>query len=108
MEHLEHTFDGSGGSCHARRDMVLVGVVASGNLEVMMERADLGGKCEFVVDTAARGFADSWRAVLSDFMARHSPADLRVSINDNAASPAVVAMRLDQAYEEMTMGEGGK
>jgi hypothetical protein len=37
-----------------------------------------------------------------DFMARFRPANLLVEINDHAASPAVVSLRLDQAYELLT------
>ena len=45
----------------------LVGVVASGNLEVMVEPADLSGRMRVVVNTAARGFGSTWQAVLGDF-----------------------------------------
>ena len=41
---------------------VLVGVVGSGNLEVMLEPGD-GGDCSVRVQTSARGFAPIWRAV---------------------------------------------
>jgi malonate decarboxylase delta subunit len=78
----------------------LVGVVASGNLEVLIESVPLDGACEVVVSTAARGFGDIWKAVVDDFFARHALVDARVSINDNGATPAVVALRLDQAVAE--------
>lgn len=105
MEHLEYEFATGGTPPRARRPFCLVGVVASGNLEVMMEPQALGGKCVFMIDTAASGFAATWQAVLADFMDRYHPADLKVSINDNAASPAVVSLRLDQAYETLTGGQ---
>ena len=44
---------------------------------------------------------ESWKAVISDFMECHKPANLQVSINDNAASPAVVSLRLDQGIEAL-------
>ena len=75
---------------------VLVGVVASGNLEVMVEPA-AGGDCTFEVATSARGFASIWEAVVRDFHDRHGLAGARVSINDMGATPAVVSLRLDQA-----------
>jgi malonate decarboxylase delta subunit len=102
MEHLEYEFKSANGTITTRKKSSIVGVVASSNLEVMMESQQLDGKCVFVIDTAAGGFAASWEAVIADFMDRHHPADLRVSINDNAASPAVVSLRLDQAYETLT------
>ena len=76
-------------------------MVASGNLEVLIERKPLGGACRFIIETSADGFGEIWEAVLTDFMARHAPADLLVSIHDHAASPAVVSLRLDQAMEKM-------
>lgn len=102
MEHLEYEFKEAGGETKARQSYVLTGVVASGNLEVLMQPKNLEGGCRFVIDTAANGFAASWQAVLMDFMARFRPANLLVEINDHAASPAVVSLRLDQAYELLT------
>lgn len=75
---------------------VLVGVVASGNLEVMVEPAS-GSDCSFEVTTSARGFGAIWAAVVRDFHERHGLAGARVSINDMGATPAVVSLRLDQA-----------
>ena len=79
---------------------VLVGVVGSGNLEVMLEPGD-GGDCAVHVQTSARGFAPVWQAVLDDFHHRHDLAGVRVSINDMGATPAVVSLRLDQAVREL-------
>lgn len=100
MEHLEYEFEG-GGKSRFKQPFSIVGVVASGNLEVLAEPADLGGKCLFSIDTTATGFARTWEAVLRDFMERHQPANLRISINDQAASPSVVSLRLDQAIEAL-------
>ena len=102
MEHLEYSFESSGKSPGIKKDMAIAGVVASGNLEVMMEKKNLSEKCLFVIDTAAKGFGESWKAVAADFMERNKAADLLISINDNAASPAVVSLRLDQAFEDIT------
>lgn len=102
MEHFEYTFDNAGKIDNIRKNLSIAGVVASGNLEVMIERKKLDGKCVFVIDTAAHGFSESWKAVITDFMERQKPSDICVSINDNAASPAVVSMRLDQAFEDLT------
>tara|TARA_R110001599_G_scaffold64023_2_gene178390 strand:+ start:3897 stop:4211 length:315 start_codon:yes stop_codon:yes gene_type:complete len=80
----------------------LVGVVSSGNLEVMIESVMLNGECEIEISTAAAGFAAIWQAVLADFHARWPLANVRISINDVGATPAVVSLRLDQAVESMT------
>jgi malonate decarboxylase delta subunit len=82
----------------------LVGVVSSGNLEVLIEPAALGGACEIEVRTAANGFGATWQAVMADFHARWMLADTRICINDMGATPAVVSLRLDQAAETMTGG----
>jgi malonate decarboxylase delta subunit len=75
---------------------VLVGVVGSGNLEVLLEPA-AGDRCRVEVVTSARGFGAIWQAVIADFHALHGLAGVRVSINDMGATPAVVSLRLRQA-----------
>lgn len=75
---------------------VLVGVVGSGNLEVLLEAAP-GDRCEVHVETSARGFGPIWEAVLRDFHRRHPLAGVRLSLHDMGATPAVVSLRLQQA-----------
>jgi malonate decarboxylase delta subunit len=94
----------TGGKAVASRPALVVGVVASGNLEVMIESAGIAGACEVEVNTAAQGFGAIWKAVIDDFFARHLLAGVRISINDNGATPAVVALRLDQAAAEFLAG----
>jgi malonate decarboxylase delta subunit len=82
----------------------LVGVVGSGNLEVLIEPAPLNGACEIEVRTAAVGFGATWQAVMADFHERWKLQDTRICINDMGATPAVVSLRLDQAVESLTGG----
>ncbi|CAG2084220.1 malonate decarboxylase acyl carrier protein [Xanthomonas euroxanthea] len=98
METLRYRFDGQHGA-RAGLDHALVGVVASGNLEVLVERVPLDGAMEIEILTAARGFGAIWQAVLDDFAARHPLCDVRISINDVGATPAVVSLRLEQAVD---------
>lgn len=51
----------------------IVGVVASGNLEVLVERVLPERDCEIDVATAAHGFGAVWSAVIADFVERYSP-----------------------------------
>lgn len=98
METLHFRFENN----HAARRQVraeLVGVVGSGNLEVLIEPAALNGACEVQVQTAVRGFDAIWQAVIEDFNRRWALTDARLSINDMGATPAVVSLRLDQAVE---------
>jgi malonate decarboxylase delta subunit len=104
MEKLIYSFPGTGQKTR-RRPVALVGVVSSGNLEVLVEEADLDGSCRIVVNTSANGFGKIWEALLTDFSARHDLANLQFSINDAGATPAVVSLRLDQALEEFLGGQ---
>jgi malonate decarboxylase delta subunit len=83
------------------RQSALVGVVASGNLEVLAERVLADTECQLEIRTAAVGFRQVWSAVLADFIGRHSPGGLRFSINDGGARPDTVALRLAQAVRSM-------
>lgn len=104
MENLQFQFQG--GHRQPGAGAQLVGVVSSGNLEVLLERCALDGQCEVQVSTAARGFAPVWQAVLNDFHARWQLCDVRLSINDMGATPAVVALRLDQVVQAACDGAG--
>lgn len=79
---------------------VLVGVVGSGNLEVLLEPA-AGSDCRIHIETSARGFGAIWAAVAHDFHQRHQLAGVQLSIHDMGATPAVVSLRLDQAAQEL-------
>ena len=81
---------------------VLCGVPSSGNLEVLVEAWPAGSaslQCLIEVHTAVEGFRDTWQAVLGDFAVEHAAAGLRFTLNDVGATPAVVALRLTQAFE---------
>jgi malonate decarboxylase delta subunit len=83
------------------KKMALVGVVASGNLEVLVERVLPAAECLIEIRTAAAGFGDVWNAVVTDFVERFSPGGLRFSINDGGARPDTVSLRLAQAVRSM-------
>jgi malonate decarboxylase delta subunit len=104
MEKLRFEFPGS--HSPAAFTPVLVGVVGSGNLEVLVEPRAATGTCAVDVTTSARGFGAIWEAVLRDFHDRHGLAGVAVSINDMGATPAVVSLRLDQAAAQINTGHG--
>jgi malonate decarboxylase delta subunit len=79
------------------KSMVVTGVVASGNLEVLVERVLPDTECQVDIKTAAEGFGAMWEAVIVDFVGRRSPGGLKLSINDGGARPDTVALRLAQA-----------
>ena len=78
------------------KPIALVGVVASGNLEVLVERVLPPTECSVEIATTVHGFADVWHGVVADFVARHAAGGLRLSINDGGARPDTVALRLAQ------------
>jgi malonate decarboxylase delta subunit len=100
VEKLHFEFTGQIAAGHFKP--LLVGVVGSGNLEVMLEPAS-GQTCTLDITTSARGFGPIWQAVAEDFQARHGLAGLMVSINDMGATPAVVSLRLDQAIAALLL-----
>jgi malonate decarboxylase delta subunit len=72
-----------------------VGVVGSGDLEVLLEPSP-DQQAHVIVRTSAEGF---WEAVLDRFFARNDFA-ADVQINDSGATPGTVALRLAQAVEK--------
>jgi malonate decarboxylase delta subunit len=103
MESL--TFEYQGGlPIGSPRGPVIAGVVGSGNLEILLEAEGPADHCTIVVVTAATGFGTIWKAVMNDFVARHKPGGVRLSINDVGATPAVVSLRLEQAWEAFKGG----
>jgi malonate decarboxylase delta subunit len=83
------------------RKIAIIGVVASGNLEVLAERGLPDAECLVEIKTAAEGFGAVWDAVVTDFVERYSPGGLKFSINDGGARPDTVSLRLAQAVRLM-------
>lgn len=102
MENLHYRFEQ--GTRQLPAGATVVGVVGSGNLEVLIETLPQQGGCVIDISTAAVGFGATWQAVVDDFQQRWQLADTRIAINDMGATPAVVSLRLDQAVETMLAG----
>jgi len=85
------------GRAPGERPYALVGVNASGDLEVLVERVLPDGECAVEVATQVVGFRDVWQAVIEDFFDRAPVGGLRFSINDGGARPNTVSLRLMQA-----------
>ena len=102
METLEFSFASNPNpGVHAP---ALRGVVASGNLEVLIVPAPAADDCRLLVHTSARGFRDIWHAVLEAFATQHAVGHVDVTINDMGATPAVVTLRLEQALAAFAEG----
>lgn len=74
-----------------------VGVVGSGDLEIVMEPTNLG-VAEVTVRTGTTGFNETWNRVLERFFTQND-VSARILINDFGATPGVVTLRLAQALE---------
>lgn len=96
MENLSYRYDAAQ-RASGSKPLAIVGVVASGNLEVLVERVLPATECQLEIKTAAEGFGAVWAAVTSDFAARRAAGGLKLSINDGGARPDTVALRLAQA-----------
>jgi len=98
MEKLSYEFQG-GNPLPMANSAALVGVLGSGNLEILVESVPLHGACRIEIETAAVGFGHIWEAVLRDVFDQWRVGDVRISINDAGATPAVVVLRLNQALQ---------
>jgi malonate decarboxylase delta subunit len=93
MEHM--TFD-----YPARRAITTrahVGVVGSGDLEVLLSPAG-AMKATVIVRTSVDGYGHIWKSVFDRFFTRYDGA-AQIEINDFGATPGVVALRLAEAVE---------
>ncbi len=79
---------------------VHVGVVGSGDLEIMMEPSDQS-LTEVTIRTGINGYKHTWESVVQRFFTQHDVA-VKVKINDFGATPGVVKLRLEQALEVST------
>ena len=100
MEKLE--FQYSAGAAATRR--AIVGVVGSGDLEVLLEPA-VAGRTTVRVTTSVNGFGPVWQAQLDrvfngGIVGAQGPA-VAIEINDFGATPGVVGMRIAQAFEAL-------
>ena len=100
---LNYTFPGIAGSS-IEKAFSHTGMVGSGDLEILMERKEQDGAVTVEVVTPVRGFDYIWERVLGDFVKESGIGDLSISINDNNATPFVVALRLKQALTEARGG----
>ena len=101
MEHL--TFDYPAQRAVTTR--AHVGVVGSGDLEVLLSPADHASalSAHVLVRTSVDGYSHIWKSVLDRFFTRYDGA-VRIEINDFGATPGVVALRLAEASEAADQG----
>lgn len=77
-----------------------VGVVGSGDLEVLAEPGE-PGKTVIDIRTSVDGSSPVWSAQMARMFAAGRLPAVRLDINDFGATPGVVQMRIAQALEEI-------
>jgi len=94
MEHIEFEYPAA-----TRRitKKAHVGVVGSGDMEVLMEPSSAEG-AHVSITTSVNGFQDHWKAVFDRFFSNFNGA-VSITINDAGATPGSVLLRLEQAVE---------
>ena len=75
-----------------------IGVVGSGDLEILLE-PNSKNLASVRVRTTVDGFDTVWRTVLDAFFANH-PVAGRYELNDQGATPGVVGLRLLQVLSK--------
>lgn len=107
MEHL--TFDYPAQRAVTTR--AHVGVVGSGDLEVLLSPAGPGASASaaslsahVIVHTSVDGYSHIWKSVFDRFFSRYDGA-ATIEINDFGATPGVVALRLAEAVEAAEQGD---
>jgi malonate decarboxylase acyl carrier protein len=104
LHQISHHFSGKSDRTSLPQN-VHCGIVGSGDLEVLLEPKDLAGGIDISICTPVTGFDAIWEIVLTRFLDNGPLGDMQVSINDNNATPAVVALRLQQALQQAMPGE---
>jgi len=88
---------------------VMVGVVGSGDLEVLLEPG-MAGQTRIRVTTSVNGYGGVWQAQLDRLFkadAQGWPA-VALEINDFGATPGVVGMRVAQAFQTLGNAVAGE
>jgi len=98
VEKLVYSFPASKSIDHRAH----VGVVGSGDLEILVEPSD-EKKTVFEIRTGITGFEDTWKKVIERFVSQNDISAF-IRINDFGATPGVVSIRLAQAVEVTTNG----
>ncbi len=101
MEKMTYKFAAS----ESVRERAVVGVVGSGDLEVLIEPLGAGYKSGFTViqvTTSVDGMGGLWSSLLSRIFHNTGLPAMRIEINDFGATPGVVRLRIEQAFEEIT------
>ncbi|CAG68594.1 malonate decarboxylase subunit delta [Acinetobacter baylyi] len=80
-----------------------VGCVGSGDLEILMQPATTG-KTTIHVITSVDGSEQRWKNLFERIFLEQDMPAVHMDIHDFGATPGVVRLRLEQAFEEVLHG----
>lgn len=92
-------------AAESARRSALAGVVGSGDLEVLVE-PHRAGTTVVSITTSVDGMARVWEALLTRVLTAAPLPATKIEINDFGATPGVVRMRIEQAFEELNAADG--
>jgi len=87
------------------RGRAIAGVVASGDLEVLLE-TNAAHRTVVNITTSVGGMGRVWEAVLDRIFGDGSLPAAKLEINDSGATPGVVRMRIGQVFEQLNSTGG--
>ena len=99
MEKLNYEF-AAGSVKRPIQSQVMVGVVGSGDLEVLIETA-VDHLIHIQITTSVNGMAPVWQALMQRLFSTDTLPAMRIEMNDFGATPGEVRLRLEQALEEL-------
>lgn len=82
------------------RGRALAGVVASGDLEVLLEASE-AQRTVVHITTSVDGKGRLWETVLARIFGDGSLPAAKLEIHDSGATPGVVQMRIGQVFEQL-------
>jgi len=104
VENLTYAFAASA-RAQAVQKQILVGVVGSGDLEVLVEPQSDQAQIRIQICTSVDGMASIWEALMARLFAQGTLPAMRIDINDFGATPGVVRLRVEQALEELGLSD---
>ncbi len=91
---------------HSVSEKTIVGVVGSGDLEILINPNTMQDKLEISVSSSSNKTSEQWQIIFDRILGTRALPAVCMEINDFAATPGVIRVRMEQALEEIeTLGK---
>ncbi len=87
-------------SANTKPQKAFVGVVASGDLEILIEPIN-EDKITVVIETSIDGQKDLWKNIIERALEMNSFPSCHICIHDFGASPGVIQLRFEQIFAKI-------